>query len=464
MLGFFRNRSSSRAQSAVAAAAASGGGAANDHDDDAASISSSLSSHSENGGGSGGGSGHGSSRPAFENGSIVRAIDDTVLLDQAETSLKAALKLIDEARDKRKTWVDARDLLDGTAAALDDAGLALRGRGKGSLSSGGGSGSKGGGGGSIGLSVRSVRSVRTSKSEHHGSSAAASAARTDKVVAKVRKLADEVVKKRRAVLGDVLVHDADGPWAKMEYSAGGADDAGFGIAFGDDDVQRVPDDEKEWPALVAWASQTGTAKKFAKSLHKALVGEGKECDGDGRRCVLRSMKELTVQDVAKYSRVYFVCSTFGIGRPPREGEVFYSLLQLEAMRSEENAEDLSETERERPLGGTSVAVAALGSSKFQDFAGFGKGLAGELRSVGAEMAIDVTTIDAKNGKAEQKEAFRAWRDKVVKMEEERLGERLTGTKTPRHRSVQRKSLIGFHKSAAAVSMKDTEGSNEAKSP
>eukprot|EP00957_Ditylum_brightwellii_P005338 407263-Ditylum_brightwellii.AAC.1 len=49
-------------------------------------------------------------------------------MEQAVESLQSALNLIKDAANEKGTWVDARDLLDETAAALDDAGLAMRRR------------------------------------------------------------------------------------------------------------------------------------------------------------------------------------------------------------------------------------------------------------------------------------------------------------------------------------------------
>lgn len=339
---------------------------------------------------------------AFENGVVVKTVDDSVLMDQAAESLRSALDLIGEASNKMGSWVDARDLLDRTAAALDDAGLALR-------------------------SSSSSHAVRPPEMRaEFGSKKGSKSGRTSIIgrreknspdssdlpptEALIHDLADEIVDKRRRILGDMLVHDADGIWAKSEYGDG--DGISFGAA--DDVLFRVPDEAKDNRALIAWASQTGTAKKFARHLHKALGGDG--------RCVLSSMRGMSVQNLAKHKRVYVICSTFGIGRPPREGEVFYSLAQLAAMRCKENAEDLSEGEVEKPLAGTSVAVAALGSSAFQDFAKFGLGLAEELGSLGASSALKITTLDAKNGKSEQKKSFRKWEKMIIETEKERLAE------------------------------------------
>mmetsp|Transcript_21147 Transcript_21147/g.27832 ORF Transcript_21147/g.27832 Transcript_21147/m.27832 type:complete len:364 (-) Transcript_21147:256-1347(-) len=326
-------------------------------------------------------------KASFSNGTLIRSVDEFVLLEQAAESLKSALDLIEEASNKTSAWVDARNLLDQTAAALDDAGLALRRRPAMPKK----------------LSKRrklKIPDILKRKSTDPPSEISLTEA-------SVRDLADQVIYKRRRLLGDMLVHDADGIWAKTMY--GDCDGISFGSAS--DVLCRVPGDSKNEIPLIVWASQTGTAKKLAKHLHKSLGGD--------RHCIIRGMKDIGVRDLAKHKNVYIICSTFGIGRPPRNGEVFYSLVQLEAMRYQDNEEDIGDAEVEKPLEGTSFAIAALGSSDFEGFASFGFGLAKELVSLGASKALETTTHDDKNGKAKQKKSFQAWQAKAVALEDER---------------------------------------------
>jgi len=351
-----------------------------DEVEDILSVLSSLSSGSD--------TDEGHIRAVFENGVTIKATDDVVLMEQAEESLRSALELIKEASNNKGSWVDARDLLDETAAALDDAGLALRNRDAGSTGS---HNTKK----SFGISVGSKRGSRNEPKIP-----------TESLI---RSLADEVVNKRRRLLGDMLVHDADGVWAKSMYGDG--DGISFGNAANDMSCS-IPDKDKEMRALIVYASQTGTGKKFSKHLHKVLGGNS--------RCILKNIKNIALKDLALHKHVYIVCSTFGSGRPPREGEMFYSLAQLEAMRCEENIDDLCEGDEEKPLSGTSVAIAALGNSSFKDFARFGVGLGEELASLGASTALETTKIDAKNGKVAQATQFKTWENKIVKMERIRL--------------------------------------------
>eukprot|EP00567_Pseudictyota_dubia_P014151 CAMPEP_0197437034 /NCGR_PEP_ID=MMETSP1175-20131217/4348_1 /TAXON_ID=1003142 /ORGANISM="Triceratium dubium, Strain CCMP147" /LENGTH=422 /DNA_ID=CAMNT_0042966459 /DNA_START=12 /DNA_END=1280 /DNA_ORIENTATION=+ len=404
-------RSSKAASKAASKASARVGNEDTEHtnaggDDDDVSVGSSLSSRSDDD--------RAGDASSFANGMIIKAIDDSVLLEQAADSLRSALGLIGEATNKRGSWIDARDLLDRTAAALDDAGLALRSRtahSRGRPEADGSTASASSASADASKKTRKSRGSFVSIKRRSNASDDGLPA-TEKLV---RSLADEVIEKRRSILGDALVHDADGIWTKSEYGDG--DGISFGTA--NDALFRVPDEAKSMKSLVAWASQTGTAKKFAKRLYKDLGGDD--------YCVLRSMKDITVQDIAMHKRVYFVCSTFGSGRPPSEGEVFYSLAQLGASRCEENLDDLEEGDTEKPLAGTSVAVAALGSSAFNDFARFGFGLAKELTSLGASTALEIRTLDVKNGKPEQKKSFLKWKEEVINIEKERL----SGWKPPK---------------------------------
>ena len=116
------------------------------------------------------------------------------------------MNLIDEATDFNHSWVDARDLLDKTAAALDDAGLALRGSG----------GSK------------SSNTGTRSRTDSHDS--------TSEVL--VKNLADSVIQKRRSLLGDVLVHATDGVWTKCMYGMGD----GFSFDCASDALEYVPEE------------------------------------------------------------------------------------------------------------------------------------------------------------------------------------------------------------------------------
>uniref|UniRef100_A0A7S4S820 Flavodoxin-like domain-containing protein n=1 Tax=Ditylum brightwellii TaxID=49249 RepID=A0A7S4S820_9STRA len=303
-----------------------------------------------------------------EHSIVVKEVGESAEMEHAVESLRSALHLLKDASNKSCPWVDARNLLDETAAALDDAGLALR--------------------------SKSANSEQQSESY-------------------VLKLADKVVHNRRRLLGGSFVHDVDGVWTKSVYG----DCNGISFGTDDDEFCRIPVEEKEEKALIVYASQTGTSKTSANNLCKSLGGDA--------HCVVRNMKSVGIKDLAMHKRVYIICSTSGLGRPPRDGETFYSNVQLNAMRCKENLEDLSigDEENEKPLAGTSIAIATLGSSALEDFAKFGLDLTEELVTLGAAIALDTITIDGKNGKTEQKQMFQQWESRIIQMEKERLMER-----------------------------------------
>ena len=164
--------------------------------------------------------------------------------------------------------------------------------------------------------------------------------------------------------------------------------------------------ERNGTPLIVWASQTGTSRKFAAELRKRLSGS------DGKQAVdAINMKKLTLKDVASRKRVYFITSTFGLGRPPRDAEFFFATLQLQQHSADHNKSTAS-----RPLEGVQVAVAALGNSKFGDFAAFGFALAQELQTLGARPIMPVFTVNALHGRVDQRADFRQWQEEVLQLE------------------------------------------------
>lgn len=164
--------------------------------------------------------------------------------------------------------------------------------------------------------------------------------------------------------------------------------------------------ERNGTPLIVWASQTGTSRKFAAELRKRLSGS------DGKQAVdAINMKKLALKDVASRKRVYFITSTFGLGRPPRDAEFFFATLQLL-----QHSADHNKSTSLRPLEGVQIAVAALGNSKFGDFAAFGFALAQELQTLGARPIMPVFTVNALHGRVDQRADFRQWQEEEVQLE------------------------------------------------
>ena len=164
--------------------------------------------------------------------------------------------------------------------------------------------------------------------------------------------------------------------------------------------------ERNGTPLIVWASQTGTSRKFAAELGKNLSGS------DVKQAVdAINMKKLTLKDVASRKRVYFITSTFGLGRPPRDAEFFFATLQLQ-----QHSSDYNRSSAGRLLEGVQIAVAALGNSKFGDFAAFGFALAQELQLHGARPIMPVFTVNALHGRVDQRADFRQWQEEVLQLQ------------------------------------------------
>lgn len=159
--------------------------------------------------------------------------------------------------------------------------------------------------------------------------------------------------------------------------------------------------------LIVYATHTGTARDFALELQGHLKGSD-----------VMSIKDVSLLDLQERKRVYFVCSTFGLGRPPRDAEAVYTTLQLlDTADAEEEIDDqLVASSETQALVGLEFAVAALGNSKFEAFCKFGSELANRLSALGGQELLPVTLLDARNGKAEQKNDFKQWQQQVLDVE------------------------------------------------
>lgn len=283
---------------------------------------------------------------------------EAVSPSEAATALNEALLPLKAASDPNKPWQDARYVLDVTADALDVAGLALK------------------------------------VEEAQGDDGNDDDEATDQL-GEVQWLSLMVSAARSRLLGD--------NYANASVKA----------------PPPLPQPGTQDCPLVVYASQTGTAESFAQSMAKNMQKKFKWA----RKADAVDMKEAELKDVVVRKRVYFVVSTFGIGRPPRRAEAFYSNLQLHRGKGVRVSPEggAGGNGDFRPLAGVEVAVAALGDSRFKDFAAFGKNLAQELSVLGAKPMFEVTTIDGKDGPAKQLEKFQEWEELVHKVENHRGG-------------------------------------------
>lgn len=116
--------------------------------------------------------------------------------------------------------------------------------------------------------------------------------------------------------------------------------------------------------VVAYASQTGTAKAVAEQKVEALLHQYPAVQ-------LRAMSELEVSDLAQLSRVIFVVSTYGEGEPPDNGRRFYRQL-LRWVADGITLTDLA------------YEVIALGDRRYPRFCEFGIQLDAALQAAAAQ--------------------------------------------------------------------------------
>ncbi|MFW7340100.1 sulfite reductase subunit alpha [Pollutimonas sp. H1-120] len=121
--------------------------------------------------------------------------------------------------------------------------------------------------------------------------------------------------------------------------------------------------------MVAYASQTGTAKEIAERSVEAL---GRE------RAALLPMSQLTPRQLLNHRRVLFVVSTYGEGDPPDPAQAFYR----QACAVDAPALNHLET-----------AVLALGDSSYRHYCGFGQTLASWLARQGATLLFQPVLAD-----------------------------------------------------------------------
>lgn len=132
----------------------------------------------------------------------------------------------------------------------------------------------------------------------------------------------------------------------------------------------VPAAEDSTPVLVAYASQTGFAEQIAWQTARVLHTAGVPA-------LLRSLGEVTSEELQRFERALFIVSTYGEGDPPDTAAAF-------ARRSMGAA---------LPLASLNHGVLALGDRAYANFCGFGKRLDGWLQSRGAAPLFERVEVD-----------------------------------------------------------------------
>ena len=124
------------------------------------------------------------------------------------------------------------------------------------------------------------------------------------------------------------------------------------------------------PFLVAYASQTGYAEQIANQTAQSL----RDANIPSR---VRSLAELSLDELSTTERALFVVSTYGEGDPPDAGLQFVNSV-------------MSGSPTLSRLG---FGVLALGDRTYRNFCGFGKTLDGWLRRQCAVPMFDLVEVD-----------------------------------------------------------------------
>src|SRR3954466_8320990 len=130
-----------------------------------------------------------------------------------------------------------------------------------------------------------------------------------------------------------------------------------------------PVSEQRAPLLIAYASQTGYAEQIAKQTAQALQAANIPSR-------VRSLAELSVEELSGTERALFVVSTSGEGDPPDAGLPF-----VHSVMSNSPA-----------LSRLAYGVLALGDRTYRNFCGFGKTLDGWLRHQCAVPMFDLVEV------------------------------------------------------------------------
>ena len=140
--------------------------------------------------------------------------------------------------------------------------------------------------------------------------------------------------------------------------------------------------------LVAYASQTGTARAMALQQQQALGGP--------QHASMMALSELMPEQLATVHKAFFVVSTYGDGEPPDNGRRFYRDLQALGQQS-------------AFLASLAYEVIALGDRAYPKFCQFGDNLYQQLARLGAQASSPIRKLDQSQLVSSPEVAASSWR-------------------------------------------------------
>lgn len=141
------------------------------------------------------------------------------------------------------------------------------------------------------------------------------------------------------------------------------------------------------PVLVAYASQTGSARALALQQQQAFGGP--------QHASLMALSELVPKQLTQVKKAVFVVSTYGDGEPPDNGRRFYRDLQALSNKGLFSALDYE--------------VVALGDRSYPKFCQFGDDLYQQLARLGANASAPLTKLDQSQPASAAEQSRQIWR-------------------------------------------------------
>lgn len=128
---------------------------------------------------------------------------------------------------------------------------------------------------------------------------------------------------------------------------------------------------KGLPVTILWGSQTGNAEALGKKLTKYLTTKG-------HSPTLRSMADVSLDELTSFKYLFIITSTYGDGEPPDNASILHAAL---------HAADAPQ------LSDVNFSVFALGDSNYPDFCKCGHDFQNRLSELEAKPLTSIVECD-----------------------------------------------------------------------